>query len=587
MIDMKYLQLANFYNKIEGTTKRLEMTSYLVNLFKSTPTDLIYKVVYLTEGKLYPNFVGIEIGMAEKMAYKALAMATGISIDEVMQEAKKRGDIGSITENLLKKGKQRTLFSRELLVQDVYDSLDKIAKTSGHGSADIKLRTLSGLLTDANPIEAKYIMRTVTGKMRLGIADMTIIDALAQAFGQYQKDEIERIYNLSPDLGDIAKTLSESGIKGIKEYHARAGRPIKMMLAQRLQSIQEIIEKIGKSICEYKYDGMRIQIHKNGNKILLFSRNLENITDQFPDIIKLTQQNIKVNEAIVEGECVAVDPYAGNILPFQELMHRRRKYRIEEKVEEFPINIYLFDSIFMEGEDLTNLRLASRRNILKDSIIETDQFRMSHALVSQNVEEIESFFEDSIEHGCEGLILKGENTTYQAGSRGWSWVKFKRSYQSKMVEPIDVVIIGAFMGTGRRAGSYGALLVAVYDHEKDIFSAISKIGSGFTDEELKKLPEILNNYRLDKKHPRVESGVLANIWFEPKIVIETIGDELTLSPIHPCAYNKIRKNAGLAIRFPRFTHNFRWDKAPEDATTVTEIIDMYKSQLKSINEEKW
>lgn len=579
---MKYNELVSFYSKIESTSKRLEMTSYLIDLFKRSPPELMDKIVYLTQGKLYPDFVGIEIGMAEKMAYRSLAMATGISIDDILQEAKKRGDIGIIAENLLKTKRQQTLFRRELLVQDVYDSFEKIARTSGSGSADIKIKVLSGLLTDSGPLEARYIMRIVTGKMRLGIADMTIIDALSRAFAHYKREEVERIYNLSPDLGDIAKALSEKGIEGIKEYHAKAGKPIRMMLAQRMQSAQEIIEKIGVSICEYKYDGERIQIHKNGSKILLFSRNLENITQQFPDIVKYASQNLKVDQAIIEGECVAVDPYTGNILPFQELMHRRRKYDIEQKVEEFPTNIYLFDALLIEDKDIMNKPLITRRDILKNSIIETNGFRLSHALTSKNIDDIESFFDNAIEHGCEGLILKGQDTIYQAGARGWLWIKLKRSYQSKMIEPIDVVIVGAFAGRGRRSGSYGALLVAVYDHEKDTFPTISKIGSGFTDEELINLPKMLSSYRLERKHPRVESSFKADIWFEPKIVIETIGDELTLSPIHPCAYDKIRKNAGLAIRFPRFTHNWRYDKKPEDATTTTEIIDMYKSQLKTI-----
>lgn len=589
---MKYIDVVHFYEKIEATTKRLEMTSYLVDLFENTPSELIDKVVYMTQGRLYPDFVGIEIGMAEKMAYKALAMATGVSMSRIEQEAKKRGDIGIIAANLLgTTKKQTTLFSRELSVQDVYDSLDKIAKTTGYGSADTKMRILAGLLADASPTEAKYIMRTITGKMRLGIADMTILDALSQAFGEYKKDEIERVYNFSPDLGDIAKVLSLSGLHGIKEYHAKVGMPIKMMLAQRMGSADEIIEKmrkenLGRVICEYKYDGERIQIHKINKKVKLFSRNLENITEQYPDIVKFAIHNLRVEEAIVEGECVAVDADTGDMLAFQELMHRRRKYDIEEKVKEFPANIYLFDALLIEGEDITNLPLEKRRNILKESIVEGNGFKMSHAIVSENTKDIESFFESAIQDGCEGLVLKGENTIYQAGARGWSWIKLKRIFQSKIVEPIDVVIVGAFMGRGRRSGNYGALLVAVYDHERDAFPTISKLGSGFTDDELVSLPKMLSSYKLEKKHPRVESSMKADIWFEPKIVLEVIGDELTLSPIHPCGYNKIRETAGIAIRFPRFTHNFRWDKAAEDATTVEEIIDMYRSQLKSIGENK-
>lgn len=581
---MRYAELVNFYEKIDATSSRISMTYHLVDLFKRTPENIIDKVVYLTEGRLYPNFAGIELGIAEKMALRSLSMATGISQAKVENEYKKKGDIGILSENLLKIKTQTTLFQRELDVKDVYEDLDKIARTSGSGSADTKIRILSGLLTDANPKEAKYIMRIVTGKMRLGIADMTIIDALSQAFAGGRKDDVERIYNITSDIGEIAKTLRKGGMESIKEYRVKAGRPIRMMLAQRMGNAKEIIDKMGMAICEYKYDGERIQIHKDGNKIELYSRNTENITSQYPDIVKSAKTNLRVMEAIVEGECVAVNPDTGDMLPFQQLMHRRRKYGIEQKIEEFPTNIYLFDALLIDGEDITNVPLMKRRNILKNSIIETNEFKMSHALVSENNNDIEAFFESAIENGCEGLVLKGIDTTYQAGARGWSWIKLKRSYQSKIVEPIDLVVVGAFIGRGRRSSGYGALLVAVYDKERDMFPTISKLGTGFTDEELIRLPEILTPYRLEKRHPRVESGFNADIWFEPKIVMEAIGDELTLSPIHPCGYNKIRENAGIAIRFPRFTHNFRWDKVAEDATTVGEIIDMYKLQLKKISQ---
>jgi DNA ligase-1 len=578
---VRYIEIVDLYEMIEATTKRLEMTDHLVNLFKKMPGEVIGKVVYLTHGKLYPDFMGIEIGMAEKMALRALAITTGFSADKVEQELKIKGDIGLAAESLLKAKKQTVLFKKELMVQDVYDTLDKIAKTAGVGSVDAKVRALSGLLADARPVEAKYIMRTITGKMRLGIADMTILDALAQSFAQKEAREvIERAYNLTSDLGDVASTLYREGIEGIKKYHAKVGRPIRMMLAQRLESASEILEKMGKAICEWKYDGERIQIHRLGNKILLFSRRLENITEQYPDIVGFAKQNLKADKVIIEGECVAVDPDTGAMLPFQELMHRRRKSGIDEAAKEFPAHMYLFDALLIDGEDLTQKPLIERRKRLKNAITETTGFISTYSLISDNVKDIEAFFESAIENGCEGLILKDEESIYQAGARSWLWIKLKRSYLAKMIEPIDVVIVGAFMGRGKRSGSYGALLVAAYDHERDTFPTISKLGSGFTDEDLKSLPEILSPYKLKHKHARVDSTLEADVWFTPAFVIEVIGDELTLSPIHTCAYNRIREDAGIAIRFPRFTHRWRKDKAPEDASTVEEIIDMYNAQLK-------
>jgi DNA ligase-1 len=451
---------------------------------------------------------------------------------------------------------------------------------SGSGSNDTKLKLLSGLLADASPKEAKYIMRIVTGKMRLGVANNTIVVALSQAFAQGQKEKIEAMYNVTSDLGEVAKILKKNGVAGINTC-ANVGRPIRMMLAQRMSSAGEILAQMGRIACEFKYDGMRLQIHKNGDVILLFTRNLEHITEQYPDVVKYARENIKVHSAIVEGECVGVDP-AGYMLPFQELMHRRRKHDIDDKMKEFPVHMYLFDALFLDGKDIMSKGLNERRILLKNSIVETDNFRLSHALVSGDVLEIEKFFESSIESGCEGLMCKDMNSTYQAGSRGMSWVKLKRSYQSKMVEPIDVVIVGAFLGKGRRSETYGALLVAVYDSEKDVFSTVCKVGSGFTDEELGNLPIVLNDYKLERKSARVESIMNADVWFEPKIVMEIIGDELTLSPTHPCAMGSIRKNAGIAMRFPRFLHNWRPDKGPEDATTTSEIINIYKSQLKKI-----
>jgi len=579
---MRFLELANSYEIIEATSSRISMTYHLAELFKKTPYEDIDKVAYLTEGRLYPNFIGIELGMAEKMALRALSLATGISQDKVENEYKKKGDIGIISENLLKIGSQTTLFREELEVDGLYKSLDKIARTSGAGSSDTKIKILAGLLTDASPKEAKYIMRMVTGRMRLGIADMTIIDALSHAFAGGRKDDVEKIYNMTSDLGDIAKALSKDGMEGLKEHHVKVGRPIRMMLAQRLNSVKEIVEKTGMAICDYKYDGERVQIHKNGGKVELFSRNLENITLQYPDVVKLAINNIKVGEAIVEGECVAVDSGTGYMLPFQELMKRRRKYGIEEKAEEFPVNMYLFDTLLIDGEDIMNLPLAKRRNILKSSIVEGDGLRLADAIVSKDIVEIEKFFESAIENGCEGLILKDPGSTYQAGARGWSWIKLKRSYQAKLAEPIDVVIVGAFMGRGKRSGNYGALLVAVYDHDKDMFSTVSKVGSGFTDQELADIPKMLERYKLERRDVRVDSIIDADVWFSPKIVMEVIGDELTLSPIHPCGLGKIRENAGIAIRFPRFMHNWRYDKGAEDATSVAEIVDMYNAQLKKI-----
>jgi len=585
--NLRYSLIADAYEKIEATTKRLEMTDYLVDLLKKTPKDLIDKVVYLTQGKLYPDFMGIEIGVAEKLAIRAIARATGHSENEIEEDLKKTGDIGETAQNFIAKKKQATLFQQPLTVEKVYETLDKMAKAAGAGAMDLKISLLAGLLSNASPKEAKYITRTVTGKLRLGIADMTVLDALAIAYGggKEAREFLERAYNISSDLGRVAKTLVEEGLGGIKKFKVIVGEPVRPMLAERLSSPQEILEKLGgKCVAEFKYDGERIQAHKNSDKVMLFSRRLENITSQYPDAVELIKNHVKAKEAILEGECVAIDPDTGELKPFQELMHRRRKYGIEKAIEEYPVSLFMFDALYVDGKDLTVEPYTVRRKYLEEVIDESERIRIAEYMLTDNAEELEKFFLEAVENGCEGLVCKsiGSDSIYRAGARGWLWIKYKRDYKSEMTDTVDLVVVGAFYGKGRRAGTYGALLLAAYDPENDVFKTVCKCGSGFTDEDLANLPKMMEPHRIEHKHPRVISNLEADVWFEPKIVIEVIGAEITLSPIHTCAMDIIRKGSGLAIRFPRFTGNYRFDKSAEDATTEKEIIEMYHGQLKKI-----
>jgi DNA ligase-1 len=565
------------------------MTDYLVELLKQTPKDLIDKVVYLTQGKLYPDFIGIEIGIAEKLAIRAVAKATGHSEKEIEEDLTKTGDLGETAQNFSKEKAQAQLFREPLTVRKVYGELDKMAKATGAGSMDQKINLLAGLLANATPKEAKFIVRTVTGQLRLGIADMTVLDALAIAYGggKEARKDVERAYNISSDLGRVAKTIVEKGIEGLRRFEVSLGEPIRPMLAERLGSPQEILEKLGgKCIAEFKYDGERIQAHKQGDKVTLFSRRLENITEQYPDAVELFKNYVKAKDAIVEAECVAVDPDTGEMRPFQELMHRRRKYGIKKAMEEYPVSLFIFDALYIDGEDLTLKPYPFRHKRLEKIIKQSDHVRVAEYLITNNVEELERFFEKAVESGCEGLICKSitEDAVYQAGARGWLWIKYKRDYKSEMTDTVDLVVVGAFHGRGKRAGTYGALLLATYDPAEDAFKTVTKCGTGFTDEELKKLPKMMEKHRIPHRHPRVKSTLEADVWFEPAVVIETMGAEITLSPIHTCAMNVIRKGSGLAIRFPRFTGNYRLDKSAEDATTVDEIVQMYRNQLKKLAE---
>jgi len=587
---MKYASMAEAYEKIEATTKRLEMTAHLVEFLKNTPATIINKVAYLTQGKLYPDFVGIEIGIAEKLALRAIAKAVGTSEAQIEAEMKKTGDLGTTAQTFLQKRKQQTFYQQPLTVEKVYETLDKMAKATGSGSIDTKINQLSGLLTDATPKEAKYLIRTVTGELRLGIADMTVLDALAIAYGggKETRTEIERAYNISSDLGKVAQTVAEKGITGIRNFTVSIGEPIRPMLAERLGSPQEILDKLGgKCIAEYKYDGERVQAHKNDSSIMLFSRRLENITEQYPDAVELIRKHVKPKQAIIEAEIVAIDPDTNEMKTFQELMHRRRKYGIKQAMEENPIALHVFDILYADGKDLTQTPYKPRHQALLKAIEKSDRVQPAQHLITNNVDELEKFFEEAIQEGCEGVICKSlaEDSVYQAGARGWLWIKYKRDYKSEMTDAVDLVIVGAFHGRGKRGGTYGALLLAAYDPEEDEYETVTKCGTGFTDKDLANIPKMLEKHRLQHKSPRVNSTLEADVWFEPKTVIEVIGAEITLSPIHTAAMNRIRPGSGLAIRFPRFTGNYRLDKAAEDATTTNEIAEMYQSQLKKVSEQ--
>ena len=587
--DLNYVKIADAYEKIEATSKRLEMTDLLVALLKDTTKNMLDKVVYLTQGKLYPDFSGIEIGVAEKLAIKALARACGRKESEIEADLQKSGDIGETAQKFIAKKNQASFFQTPLTVQHVYETFDKMAKTQGSGAVGFKLKTLAGLLSDANPKEAKYIIRTVTGKLRLGIADMTVLDALAIAYGggKETREFIERAYNISSDLGRVAKVVAEEGIEGINKFKVNLFEPIRPMLAERLGSPEEILDKLGgKCVAEYKYDGERLQVHKKGNEVVFFSRRLEKISDQYPDAIDLVKKYLNAKEAILEGECVAMDLETGEMRPFQELMHRRRKYGIEEAISNYPVSLFMFDALYVDGKDFTQEPYQIRRTALEKSLKKSTRFTMAKQVLAGNVKQLETFFEEAIADGCEGLICKsiGKDSVYQAGARGWLWIKYKRDYKSEMTDTVDLVIVGAFHGRGKRVGAYGALLMATYNKKEDVFETVTKCGTGFTDKDLANLVEMLRPHEIPRKHSRVQSVLKADVWFEPAVVLEILGAEITLSPIHMCAMDSIRKGSGLAIRFPRFTGKYRTDKAAEDATTSEEIVEMYRGQLKKINE---
>ncbi|MGA2785058.1 MAG: ATP-dependent DNA ligase [Candidatus Bathyarchaeia archaeon] len=585
---MKFIKLAETFEEIEATTKRLEMTRLLVELIKATPKDQLGKVLNLLQGKLYPDYMGIELGVAEKLLTKAIAEVTGKSESFVETVYKKTGDLGLSVEQFLGKKSQSTLSQRPLTVNTVYETFEKIARSSGPGSIEKKIRHLISLLSDASPLESKFIARIAIGNLRLGVADMTMLDALAIAYGggKEAREPLERAYNLSSDLSYVADVVAQDGLNGINKFKISVGRPIRSMLCERLPSAKEILEKLGgEAAAEYKYDGLRIQAHIGRNGVHLFSRRLENITDQFPDVAKYLKESIRAEEAIVEGECVAVDSQTGDMLPFQIISQRRgRKFEIEKMSEEIPITLFLFDLLYLQGRDMTNVPYPERRRALVQITTNSDRVRVSEQFTVNEPERIEELMNQAVASGCEGLVIKSisKESIYQAGARGWLWIKYKRSYKAEVQDTVDLVPVGAFAGRGRRAGGYGALLMATYNSKEDTFETLCKLGSGFTDQDLANLPQTMAPYVISKEHPRVNSLMTPDIWFVPAIVLEVAADEITLSPLHTCGRGAIRPNSGLALRFPRFTGNWRKDKLAEDATSSQETLEMYHKQLKKI-----
>lgn len=590
---MRYSAIADIYEKIEATSKRLEMTDLLVELIKATPKNLIGKVAYLTQGKLYPDFMGIEMGVAEKSIINTIATASGTKKEDVNKLWKKLGDLGLTAEESLKESrgsKARLLPPEPLTVEDVYDTLDKISKVSGQGAVEARQNALSQLLARATPKEARYLVRTAAGKLRLGIGDMTFLDALAIAYGggKEAREAVERAYNVSSDLGLVAETLAEKGLDGIKGFKITLGRPVRPMLCERLTSAEEILDKMGgEGAAEYKYDGLRIQAHMSPQGISLFSRRLENLTEQFPDVRSGLKESLTTGDVVVEGECVAVDPNTGDLQPFQVVTHRRgRKYEVKETAEEIPVVLELFDILYLKGETLLDTPYLKRRDALTSVVKETEHVKITHPTIVKDPHRLDALMDEAVEAGCEGVVVKSlsEDSVYQAGARGFLWIKYKREYRSEMADTVDLVIVGALAGRGRRAGTYGALLMASYDEEQDMFKTVCKLGTGFSDEALASLPKTLAEYRLDHPHPRLDSKMVADFWFVPVKVLEVRGAELTLSPSHTCGWSMIRKDGGLAVRFPRFTGKWRDDKGPEDATSVKELVEMYQSQLKRVKD---
>ena len=578
---MKYEIVAEAYRDLERATGRLALVDRLAALLAETPAELLPTVCYLCQGLIAPEFAGVDLGLAEKLAVRAVATATGAAPEQVAARVRETGDLGLAAEQMLEATAARR--AATLDVAAVVETLFQIAAAEGTGSQGRKLDLLAGLLGQATPLEARYLLRLVTGGLRLGIGTPTILDALAQVYagGRAARPVLERAYNICADLGLVAATLVKGGLAEVERLRVRPGNPVRAMLAQRLSDATEILAKLGgRCAAEYKYDGVRVQAHKTADgAIELFTRRLERVSNQFPDVVELLRAGLGPAEAIVEGEIVAYDPAAAELHPFQEVMFRRRKYGIAEAVRDVPVGLFCFEILYADGEDLTLVPYPQRRTRLTEAITVWPSLQLTTAIEVDNPAALETAFEQAITDGCEGLVCKsvGPDSIYQAGARGWLWIKLKRDYRTELSDTVDLAVVGAFAGRGRRRGTYGAVLLAAYDPDADVFRTVTKCGTGFSDADLAALPARLAPLASQEKPARVDARQQPDAWFEPGLVLEILSAELTLSPNYTAGWGLIKEDAGLALRFPRFTGRWRDDKAPEDATTVQELVDLYRA----------
>jgi len=572
------------------------MRDIMVGLFKSTPPDLMDRVVYLTQGTLGPDYDSPRLGLGEKLVAKAVASTAGTTEGALESIMRQEGDLGLTAERALAQAgaRQVVLFREPLTVARVFDALLQVARAEGAGSTERRIRLLQQLLMDADPLSARFIVRTVVGKLRLGVADMTMLEALEKAF-LWATDEtrvmgarkaVEEAYNVHPDLGAIALAVAKGGQAAIAGIRLQVGVPVQPMLAERLGSVEEILGKMGgRAAFEYKYDGMRIQAHVGPGGVRLFSRRLEPITTQFPDVVSLLGGALGGHEAILEFEAVVHDPSTGELMPFQEVSHRRgRVHGVQESVEDYPLVLFAFDALLLDGRELMREAFESRRAALEALLAGADASRVRPSTLAwvSDPKEGEDFFLRALEAGCEGIIAKsaGEGTAYRAGARGWQWIKYKRDYKGEMTDTVDLVVVGAYAGAGKRTGYYGALLMACRaEGEEGGWESVCKLGTGFKDEDLRALHARLSALALKRPPSGLRSGLEPDFYIEPKVVLEVLGAEVTLSPVHRCAFGRVRKGAGLAIRFPRMVR-VRDDKGPEQATTTAEVLEMYQRQPK-------
>ena len=572
-----FTELAEYFERLEATSGRNIMIQILAELLQKPGAEEIDKVVYLCQGRLVPFFEPLEIGVGERLAEEAIASAFAVPREEVRRVYDRRGDMGLAAAELAEERGARGTDGLSVLA--VYERLDEIAHATGPGSVERRISVLAELLKALDPRSAKYLVRIAVGTLRLGIGDPTILDGLSYAVAgdKSLRVPLEHAYNITSDLGLIARTLREGGIWAVEELHIQVGRPIRPALAERLPDAETIVKKLGRVAAEPKYDGFRVQCHKDGNEVELFSRRLEDMTAMFPEIVEGVRTQVVAQTAILEGEAVAYNPASEEYYPFQETTKRRRKYNIEEKMAALPLRLFVFDLLYVDGQDVMDRPYLFRRQLLKTTVGEGDTLALAPEVIVEDAHSLQAFFDDQVQKGLEGLVVKRLDSPYQAGARNFNWVKLKRSVAGQLRDTVDCVILGYVYGRGKRTTfGAGALLVGVYDQAADEFVTVTKIGTGLSDLEWQEIRARCDRIATETKPARVNSIIVPSVWVQPQVVIEVQADEITRSPVHTCG--KVGDEPGYALRFPRLVSFRGADKRPEDATTVTEIIEMYQQQ---------
>jgi len=570
---MKFGELAAYLDQLEATSGRNELVRILSEVYKACSVEEIEPITYLIQGRLAPFFEPVEIGLGERLLISAMAMAYGKSKEDVTKSYRQKGDLGLTAQALAPETRADTP-----AVVDVHRRLWEIARTSGEGSLKAKLDLFAALLGELDAASAKHLVRITMGKMRLGIGDPTVLDALsfAKQGDRSLRPVLEGAYNRSSDLGLIARTLWAQGVEGMEAIKVTVGKPLRSQLAERLPNPEAVIKKLGLVGVQPKYDGLRVQIHKKGGDVSIFSRNLETMTPMFPELVAATNA-LAVKSVILDGEAIAYRPESEEYVPFQETTARRRKEGIDEFAAATPLRAFVFDIMFRDGTDLTPLPYEQRFAIVDDLLKGSDTLQVAPLTKTDSVDVLTRELLDNISRGLEGVVAKRLDSPYQAGARNFNWVKLKRNTSGQLTDTVDVVLIGYYGGKGKRAEfGAGALLAGVYDSDKDEFVSISKLGTGLSDEGWRDLHKQMNRLEVSEKPARVNSLLVPDVWLRPEVVVEVLADEITPSPRHTAG--KVGNQPGFALRFPRIVSFRSADLITEAATTVNEIREMFQQQ---------